>query len=91
MIATWLASIAPSITKRVLLSLGFGVAIFTGINTVGGQITALVTSSFNGIPADMLGVMKLAGLGTGLNMILGAIGTRIALYVMTSSSKIIGT
>lgn len=90
MIATWLASLAPSLVKRTLLSLGFGVAIFTGINTVGGQINDLITTSFGGIPADMLGVMQLAGLGTALNMLLGAIAARITLYVMISSSRVIG-
>lgn len=90
MISTWLASLAPSLVKRVLLSLGFGVAIIAGINEVGGQLTATIASSVQGIPADMISVMNLAGLGTGLNMILGAIAARITLHVLVASSRVIG-
>jgi hypothetical protein len=90
MIATWLASLAPSLVKRVLLSLGFGVAVITGVNHVGTQLNELIASSFNGIPGDMLAVMNLAGLGTGLNFILGAVAARLTLYVLISSSRVIG-
>ena len=90
MIATWLAALAPSLIRRTLLALGFGIAVITGINEVGSHLTGLIYSSVSGMPADMLSVMNLAGLGSGLNIILGGVVSRITLYTLISTSKVIG-
>lgn len=90
MIATWLASLAPSLVKRTLLALGFGVAVIAGISSVAGQLQEYIYANVNGLPADLLGIMNLAGMGTGLNIVLGAIVSRVTLHVLVASSRVIG-
>jgi hypothetical protein len=90
MIATWLATLAPSLVKRTLAALGLGVVVITGLASVGDALNGYISSAFAGLPADLLAIMNLAGIGLGLNIILGAIAARMALYVLMASSRVIG-
>lgn len=89
--AAWLTSLVPSLVGRVLLALGFSVVTITGVDAVGAQIMGYIATAHAGIGADTLAVMNLAGFGAALNILIGAVTARIALYVMTSAAKIIGT
>ncbi|MBI5330714.1 MAG: DUF2523 domain-containing protein [Betaproteobacteria bacterium] len=90
-IAVWLGSILPSLASRVLAALGFAVVQFTGIQAVGSMLASHVSASFGGIPSDILGLMNLAGLGTGMNILLGAITARLTLSYLSQATKIMGS
>lgn len=89
-LAAWLASLVPGLVARVLAAIGFGLVTITGLQLVTGQLLDYVTSSYDGIPGAVLGLMNLAGVGMAMNIILGAITARVALYVLTKSTRIIG-
>jgi hypothetical protein len=89
-LALWLTALLPSITKRLLAALGFGVVSVLGVNVVAGQLEAYIYQSVGGFPADMLLLVNLAGFGIALNLILGALTARLALYAMTNTTRILG-
>lgn len=88
--AAFLAALVPSLVARVLAALGFGLVTVVGIDFVSDQLLGYLTSSIGGLPASIAGLLGLAGVGAGLNIILGAITARVALYVLTRTSRIIG-
>lgn len=85
-----LGSLVPGLVAKILLAVGFSVVVVSGVNTVAGELQDYVYQSVGGLPADALMLANLAGLGTGMNIILGAITARLALYVLTSTKRIIG-
>lgn len=89
-LALWLASIVPGLTKRVLAALGFAVVMVAGLEAVTAQLIGYIYSSVGGITGDTLALINLAGFSTGLNIIIGAISARLALYVLANSSRIVG-
>ncbi|OYY94267.1 MAG: hypothetical protein B7Y41_08085 [Hydrogenophilales bacterium 28-61-23] len=90
-LAAWIASLVPSLVGRVLAALGMGLITIGGLTVISTQLLAYITSSIGGMPADILGLLGLAGLGDALNIVVGAITARLSLYALTQSSKVIGT
>ena len=76
------AVILPAITLRVLVSLGFGIATFTGINILFDRLTNQLATLEASISADVLAILNLMGFSQGLGIILGAVGTRVALVLV---------
>lgn len=90
-IAAWLAAVLPSLALRLLAALGFGVVTFGGLQAVGDTLRDYLIASWAGLPADVLGIVNLAGAGTALNIILSATMVRVTLTVLSSGTRIIGT
>lgn len=90
-LAAWIASLVPSLVGRVLAALGMGLITIGGLTVISSQLLGYITSSIGGLPADVLGILGLAGLGDALNIVVGAITARLSLYALTQSSKVIGT
>lgn len=89
-IAVWLAALLPSLAARVLASLGLGVVTVTGFTVAWGSVKSIIVSNFQGMPADIMGLAALAGVGEGLGIVLGAITARVAYLALVSASKIAG-
>lgn len=87
----WIASLVPSLVGRVLAALGMGLVTIGGLDVISGILVGYIHTSIGGFPSDVLGLLGLAGLGDGLNIVVGAIVARLTLYSITQSSKIIGT
>ena len=75
----------------VVISLGFSVVTITGMAVAVEAVKTAFTSGINSLPADMLNLFLLAGGGIGCGAILGAITTRILIWNIKNSTKILGT
>lgn len=89
-LGTWLLSLTEPFIAKVLLSLGFSVVSIAGMELVISQLKTGLLSGLTALPPDMLAVFQLAGGGTALGMIFGAITTKITLWAATNSTKILG-
>lgn len=89
-LAVWLASMVPSLVAKVLAALGMGVLTITGFTIAWNTVKAMIIFHFAGMPAAILGLSSLAGVGEALGIIFGAITARVAYTALISSSKIVG-
>jgi len=65
-----------SFGPRLLLSLGLSLGTYAGTSGVIDEIVVIVQSTYNGIPADILNLLNLAGFGHGFSIILGSLVTK---------------
>lgn len=89
-VAVWLAALLPSLVARVLAALGMGVVTVTGFNLAWDGVRNLIITNFQGIPADAAALIGLAGVGTGLGIIFGAITARVTFAALMAGAKIAG-
>lgn len=89
-IAVWLAAIIPGLTGRVLAALGMGVVTFSGFQAALTVAEGLILSNMSGLPVAVAGLAGLAGVGTGLGIVLGAITARVAYLAVSNATKITG-
>lgn len=90
-IGTWLLGLVQPWVAKVLLALGFNVVTITGMNVAFDTIKQRFVGGVNALPVDVLNLFLLAGGGTGLGIILGAFATKLALWQIQNSVKILGT
>lgn len=89
-IGTWLLSLVQPILGRILAALGFSVITITGFQIAIDTLKNQLIGSVNQLPADMLNIALLAGVGEGLGMITAAIAVRVLLWQIQQSTKILG-
>lgn len=89
-IGAWLLGMVTPLVGRVLFALGFQVVTITGMSVAIGAVKSLVLQYVGGMPADMLQLALLAGLGEALGMVFGAITFRLALWQIQSATKVLG-
>ena len=89
-IGTWLLSLAQPLIARIMIALGFSVVSIVGVTEVFQQLKQQVTANFGGMPADMLNLFLLAGGGTAMGMVVGAIATRLLLWQIQKATQFIG-
>jgi hypothetical protein len=87
---TWLAAMMGTLTAKVLLALGFQVVTITGVAVAMTTLRTMIITHLGAVPAAGFQILLLAGLGTGLGMLLGAAAFRLALWQIQSSVKILG-
>ena len=68
-----------TLVGRVLVSLGIGYTVYTGLDTSLGWIEAQISGAFGGLPAQALSVASGAGLGTAVSIVLSAVAARMFL------------
>lgn len=90
-IGTWLLGMAQPLIAKILLSLGFSVVSIAGLDVIINQIRSSFNTSLNTLPVDMLNVFLLAGGGQALGIVMGAISTKLMLWQITSSTKLLGS
>lgn len=64
---------------RVIVSLGFGVVTYVGAKASVDWFISSSVAKLDGLPADLLGVLSLAGLGNAISIITSAITVRLVL------------
>lgn len=89
-LATFLLAICQPLIGRILVSLGFSVITITGMNIVIDQLKDAVVDGIGTLPLDVLNLFLLAGGGTALGLIFGAIATRLTLWQISKSTRILG-
>jgi Protein of unknown function (DUF2523) len=88
-IGAFLLALVQPIISRILVALGMSVVTFTGMSMVMDQITQAVQTAWGGLPGAILGLAGLAGLGQGLSIVFGAIATRILIWQLTKSTRML--
>lgn len=89
-IGTWLLAMVSPLIGRILITLGFQVVTITGMELIMLTLRAQLVSNLNSLPAVGLQLFALAGGGTGLGIILGAIATRVVLFNIQASVRLLG-
>ncbi len=89
-LAPFLLGLVGSMVGRVLASLGFSVVVISGVEASIGALKSLVVNSANTLPADVMQLFLLAGGGVALNIIMGAVSFRVALWAITKSVSVLG-
>lgn len=89
-LGTWLAGLMSTLTARVLLALGFQVVTITGTTAAFAAAKSMFISQLGAVPAAGLQLALLAGAGTAIGIIFGAIAFRIALWQIQNSVRILG-
>lgn len=89
-IGTWLLSLAQPMVAKILIALGLSAVSIVGVSEAVDVLRNQLTSSMGSIPGNMAGLFQLAGGGTAMGMILGAIMTRLALWQAQKSLQFLG-
>lgn len=89
-LATFLMALCQPLVGRVLVSLGFSVVTITGFDLVIGQIKAAIVASTNAMPAVTLNLFLIGGGGVAMGIVFGAITTRLLLWQISKSTRLLG-
>lgn len=82
----WVATVGTAFVTRMLYTLGFGVATFTGLTLVLDELLGYITSSFSDLPADIVGMLGLYGIDTAMNIMLSS-GVALMVFKGISASS----
>lgn len=86
-----LLSLVQPILARVLLALGFSVVSFVGMDMVMNQVISYAQNAWGGLPASILQLAGLAGIGQALGIIMGAVLTRVMIWQLSRSTRLLGS
>lgn len=81
-LATVLGYAAKPILFRILAALGIGIATFTGLSVVLGQLQSYMLGHFGGLPPFMLQALGMMNVDVFINMIISAYAFRLT-YAQT--------
>lgn len=84
----WLASAVGPLAKRVLSALGIGWLTFEGLGAMVDQARDAVVAAWGGIAANVLTVASMAGVGTAIGIVLGAIVARVTFVMLAKLGKV---
>lgn len=88
-IGTFLLAIAQPLVAKILVALGITITTLTGVTAAYGTIKGYIQTNVNSMPAAALQLAALAGAPEGIAMILGACTFVIALWTVTSATKMV--
>lgn len=78
-IAQLLMALATPLARRVFIALGLSVVTYQGASAAFDGLISLAATSLLGMPADVIGLLNLAGVFQGLSIFTGACVARLAL------------
>lgn len=81
-----LINIAGTIAGKVLIALGISVITYTGLSTTTTWLLQQAVTSFQGLPAQVLGMLALMKVGSCMSMVASAIAVRMTLQGLTGDS-----
>lgn len=87
--ATLLLSLVQPIVARVFVALGLSLVTYVGMDAVMSQALSYAQSAWGGLPAGILQLAGLAGVGQALSIIFGAILTRVLIWNISKASRIL--
>ena len=86
-LAQFLISIVGPLAIKILLTLGIGTLTFTGVSESLQGVISSVQSNYNNMPAAVVGLAGLAGVPEGIGLILGAMATRVSVWVASKATQ----
>ncbi|MGN8004865.1 DUF2523 domain-containing protein [Acidovorax sp. 22279] len=84
-----MAMVSPLIA-RIFVTLGLSMVSFVGMDLLMDQVIATAQNAWGGLPAGILQLAGLAGIGQALSIIFGAIMTRVLIWNLSKTTRILG-
>lgn len=81
-----LINIASTLTGRVLVALGLGVASYTGLAASLGWLKTQAVASLNGLPVQLVQLISYLGVGQCISIISSAVLVRAAINGLQSDT-----
>lgn len=89
-LGTFILSLLEPALARILAALGFSVVSIVGMDLIFDQMKTALITNLSAFPVAALQLFLLAGGGTALGIILGAITTRLLLWQAQKATQILG-
>lgn len=86
---SWLDNAVGSLAKRVLSALGIGWVSFNGITEFASQLKDQVMTAWGGLPAEILAIATMAGIGTAMGLVLSAVVYKAAMSSFSWLGKVL--
>jgi len=86
---SWLDNAVGSLAKRVLSALGIGWVSFNGITEFASQLKDQVMTAWGGLPAEILAIATMAGIGTAMGLVLSAVVYKAAMSSFSWLGRVI--
>ena len=86
-VAAFILSLVQPILARVLVSLGFSLVSFVGFDLALNQVIQAAEGAWGGLPSNLLARAGLSGIGQALGIIFGAILTKMMIWQLTKSTR----
>jgi hypothetical protein len=81
-----LVQAAGSLVGKVLLSLGIGLAVYSGVDASITWARDFAVASFSALPADAVGIASTMKVGVVISMLCSAVVTRLTIQGLTSGT-----
>lgn len=81
-LGTWLVSLAGPAIRKMLLSLGIGIASYAAITTALTAALGAAKTAWSGFGGDSLAIVQMSGISQAMSIIAGALVARVSLMVM---------
>lgn len=86
---SWLDNAVGSLAKRVFSALGIGWVSFNGITEFASQLKDQVITAWGGLPAEILAIATMAGIGTAMGLVLSAVVYKAAMSSFSWLGKVL--
>lgn len=90
-LAVFLLSLVGPLLGRILAALGMSVVTIVGLDITIGQLKTMLVSAAGGMAAEVFQLFLMAGGGSAVGIILGAINVRVTLWMIQRAVSIVGT
>lgn len=87
--AAFLVAMVPSMIAQVFLALGVGLLTITGVDLVFTELELLLTLKLGGVIGIGAGLLGLAGVGTAIGFIVGAMTARVTLAALINTTRLV--
>ena len=88
--AQLILSLVQPILARVMVALGLSLVSYVGMDLVMSNVISYAQNAWGGMPTSILQLAALAGIGQALGTVFGAILTRVFIWQLSKSSRILG-
>lgn len=89
LIGLFLATSIGALVKRALVAIGFGTITYAGLQTAFDGVKTAVINNYGSMVGASLQLSDLAGVGTVLGILLGALAGRIALVAVNKIGSVL--
>jgi hypothetical protein len=79
--------ILPYLAAKLLALFGIGMLGFTGLDLAIDAIQAHIIGTYDGLPSDLLQMLNIMGLLTGIKILFGAMSGVISLKLLAAATK----
>lgn len=89
-LGTFILSLLQPALARILTALGFSVVSIVGMDAIFEQMKSQLAMNLSSMPVAALQMILLAGGGTAIGIVLGAIATKLLLWKAAQATRILG-